>query len=139
MQVKYPSEYNGAIACAPDPIDFRALLPLNIYTSSNAFRSSGSSNCSAVSLQLKEDVTGLAREYTGKMLASLEDEFHFEAAIGGALSGGQIAVWMAVYGPRDGTTGPSQPGTPFAPRSVRRALLMPQVHPGSLYRCGKSH
>ena len=25
----------------------------------------------------------------------------------------------------------------FASRSVRRALLMPQVHPGSLYRCGK--
>ena len=25
-----------------------------------------------------------------------------------------------------------------APRSVRRALLMPQVNPGSLYCCGKS-
>ena len=25
----------------------------------------------------------------------------------------------------------------FAPRSVRRALLMPQVNTGSLYRCGK--
>ena len=24
-----------------------------------------------------------------------------------------------------------------APRSLRRALLMPQVNPGSLYRCGK--
>ena len=27
--------------------------------------------------------------------------------------------------------------TPFASRSVRRPLLMPQVNPGSLYRCGK--
>ena len=27
----------------------------------------------------------------------------------------------------------------FASRSVRRALLLPQVHPGSLYRCGRSH
>ena len=26
---------------------------------------------------------------------------------------------------------------PFASRSLRRALLMPQVNPGSLYRCGK--
>ena len=103
----------STIACAPDPIDFRALLPLNIYTSSNAFRSGGGGggggNCSSVSLQLKADVTGLAREYTGKMLASLEDEFRFEAAIGGALSGGQIAVWMAVYGPRSETTGLPKP------------------------------
>ena len=27
---------------------------------------------------------------------------------------------------------------PFAPWSVRRALLTPQVNPGSRYRCGKS-
>ena len=27
---------------------------------------------------------------------------------------------------------------PFASRSVRRALLTPQVNPGSLYRCGRS-
>ena len=27
---------------------------------------------------------------------------------------------------------------PFAPRSVRRALLTPQINPGSLYRCGRS-
>ena len=31
---------------------------------------------------------------------------------------------------------PVQPN-PFAPRSVRRALLSPQAHAGSLYRCGK--
>lgn len=105
VQVKYPREYNGAIACAPDPIDFRALLPLNIYASSNAFRSSRSS----CGMQLKDDVTGLARTYTGKMLASLEDAFRFEAAIGGAISGGQIGVWMAVYGPRDAATGLPKP------------------------------
>ena len=33
------------------------------------------------------------------------------------------------------TIGP--PRAQSAPRSLRRALLMPQVHPGSLYRCGK--
>ena len=31
--------------------------------------------------------------------------------------------------------GPS--GATSAPRSLRRALLIPQVNPGSLYRCGK--
>ena len=28
---------------------------------------------------------------------------------------------------------------PFASRSVRRALLTPQVNPGSLYSCGESY
>ena len=92
-KVKYPEEYNGAIACAPDPIDFRALLPLDVYASGNAFRKRSG-------LQLKESVTGLARTYTGDMLASLEDGYRFEQALGGALSGGQIGVWMAVYGPK---------------------------------------
>ena len=32
---------------------------------------------------------------------------------------------------------PARPA-PFASRSVRRALLTPQVHPGSHYRCGRS-
>ena len=101
VQVKYPEQYNGAIACAPDPIDFRALLPLNVYTSGNAFRK-------RAGLQLKESVTGLARTYTGDMLASLEDGYRFEQALGGALSGGQIGVWMAVYGPT-GKTGLPRP------------------------------
>ena len=34
--------------------------------------------------------------------------------------------------------GPSSPEPFFASRSVRRAHLTPQAHPGSLYRCSKS-
>ena len=30
----------------------------------------------------------------------------------------------------------ARPAPKFASRSLRRALLMPQVNPGSLYRCG---
>ena len=37
-----------------------------------------------------------------------------------------------------GWTQPVQPKALFASRSVRRALLMLQVNPGSRYRCGKS-
>jgi hypothetical protein len=95
-QVKYPDEYNGAIACAPDPIDFRALSPINIYSQANAFRSGGGGG----KMQLKEDQTGSARTYTGKMLATIEDDWRFEAALGGPVSGGQLGVWMAVYGPK---------------------------------------
>ena len=34
--------------------------------------------------------------------------------------------------------GPSSQSPSFAPRYVRRALLIPQADPGSLYRCSKS-
>ena len=37
-----------------------------------------------------------------------------------------------------GDAAPKVGAAPFAPRSVRHALLTPQVNPGSLYRCGKS-
>ena len=33
---------------------------------------------------------------------------------------------------------PGPSATPFASCSVWRSLLMPQVHPGSVYRCGRS-
>ena len=32
-----------------------------------------------------------------------------QVALGGATSGGQIGVWMAVYGPRDAATGMPKP------------------------------
>ena len=106
VQIKYPNQYNGAIACAPDPIDFRALSPINIYDQTNAFRSSCSSNNKdTCPLQLLSDQVGSARTYTGKMLATIEDDFNFEIALGGPLSGGQIGVWFAVYGPKNQTTG----------------------------------
>jgi len=93
--------YNGCIACAPDPIDFRALSPLNIYSAPNAFKTKSK-------LQLVDSAIGTARTYTGDMLASLEDGYRFELASGGAVSGGQIGVWMAVYGPK-GTDGMPRP------------------------------
>ena len=37
--------------------------------------------------------------------------------------------------PRHGTPGTAR-AAPFASRAVRRALLTPQVNPGSPYRCG---
>jgi hypothetical protein len=81
--VKYPTEYNGCIACAPDPVDFRALSPLNIYASPNAYKTKSK-------LQLVDSVTGTARTYTGDMLASLKGDYLLEEALGGIRSGGQI-------------------------------------------------
>ena len=101
VQVKYPDEYNGAIACAPDPIDFRALSPLNIYTAPNAFKTNSP-------LQLVDSVTGTARTYTGNMLADLKGDYLLERALGGIRGGGQLSIWMAVYGPK-GEDGLPQP------------------------------
>lgn len=99
MQVKYPNQYNGIIACAPDPVDFRALSPLNIYRARNAFRRG------STGLQLQQSVTGTARTYTGDVLSGLEQDWRLEVALGGAVSGGQLGAWMAVYGPKDDLTG----------------------------------
>ena len=92
-QVLYPKEYNGCIACAADPIDFRALSPgVDIYAkNARAFQ-----GASAMSTQ----VTGYARTFKGEVLASLADGWKLEQALGGWRSGGQLSIWMAVYGPK---------------------------------------
>ena len=44
-------------------------------------------------------------------------------------------AFRAVLGRWGSGDGPSRAN--YASRSLRRALLIPQVNPGSLYRCGK--
>ena len=41
VQVFYPTEYNGAFAACPDPIDFRAYTSVNIYEDENAYYTKG--------------------------------------------------------------------------------------------------
>ena len=86
-------QYNGCIACAPDPIDFRALLPgVDIYAKdARAFQRSAMSPSAH---------TGYARTFKGVSLASLEDGWRLEQALGGWRGGGQLSIWMAAYGPK---------------------------------------
>ena len=56
--------------------------------------------------------------------------------LGPGEGGRPVEVEGGMAGPYGWPTGPSR--EKVRSRSLRRALLMPQVHPGSLYRCGKS-
>ena len=49
-----------------------------------------------------------------------------------------VGVVMVTSNAADGSRKLARPPDQTASWSLRRALLTPQVHPGSLYRCGKS-
>ena len=76
-----------------------------------------SASCSA---KFSSHVKGLAGDYTG-------------LCVGGVYTFTEIRGPKTTFAYKD----MARPA-PFASRSARRALLMPQVNPGSLYRCGKS-
>ena len=54
------------------------------------------------------------------------------------VQGLDLLVWLRTSFPQDNNF-TARPAPSFTPRSVRRALLTPQVHTGSRYRCGKEH
>jgi Putative esterase len=90
-QIFYPDEYNGAWACCPDPIDFRAYTVVNIYEDENAYFIEGPFGRVA---QPEE------RDYLGHVTATLEDANHLELVLGShGRSGNQWDIWQAVFGP----------------------------------------
>ena len=90
-QVFYPEEYNGAWAACPDPIDFHAYTTVNIYEHRNAYR---------VDNSWKATPRPAKRNYLGELAATVEEMNHMELALGThSRSGGQFAIWEAVYSP----------------------------------------
>ena len=62
---------------------------------------------------------------------------NLQACIGRCHSDSQCAAGLACFQRSRGEAIPGPPSAKSAPRSLRRALLMPQINPGSLCRCGK--
>jgi len=90
-QVMYPDEYNGCFAACPDPIDFRAYTLVNIYEHKNAYY---------VDSKFKKTPRPAARNYLGKVSATLEEVNHRELVLGTrSRSGRQWDIWEAVYSP----------------------------------------
>lgn len=89
-QVMYPDEYNGCVANAPDPVDFRALQVINIYNQTNGFRKES---------QLHLGSLPFKRSYKGEALSTVEQVARYEQVLGGWRSGGQLTAWFAVWGP----------------------------------------
>jgi hypothetical protein len=96
QQVFYPELYAGTFSTCPDPVDFRYHQIVNMYSDDNAYYRE---------LEWNRVPRPGARSVDGNVSYTMEDENHFELAIGDrGRSGGQWDIWEAVYGPqgRDG-------------------------------------
>ncbi len=99
-QVFYPDDYNGAWVFCPDPIDFRAYGPVNIYEDKNAF--------------FREELFGrieMPEERTtdGHLKATMEQSNRYEYVLGTrGRSGEQWDIWQATFSPM-GEDGYSKP------------------------------
>jgi hypothetical protein len=91
MMVFYPDLFAVSYPWAPDPIDFRKLMQINIYEFDNAFVN-----------QLEWIETGLPaqRETDGLINYHVADEHAYEQVVATKdRSGGQWAIWQALYSP----------------------------------------
>jgi hypothetical protein len=90
-QILYPDEYNGAIGCCPDPIDFTAYTTVDIYNDKNAYFTEG---------PLRRSPRIATRLDDGTLRSTMEQENLYELALGTrSRSGQQYDIWEAVYSP----------------------------------------
>lgn len=90
-QVFYPEEYDGAVAACPDPIDFHAMMTVDIYADKNAYFSEG---------PFRRTPRPSERDYLGATRSTMEQENLLELVLGTkSRSGGQWDIWEAVFSP----------------------------------------
>ncbi len=91
MMIFHPELFAGSFPWAPDPIDFRKLMQINIYESRTAFWNE---------LEWIRTPYPGQRETDGLVNYSVMDEYAWEQAIADRdRSGGQWAIWQALYSP----------------------------------------
>jgi hypothetical protein len=89
MMIFYPDLFAGSWPWAPDPIDFRKNMQINIYENENAYYNEHEWIRTGRPAQ---------REIDGLVNYTVHDEYSYEQAVGPKdRSGGQWAVWQAVY------------------------------------------
>lgn len=99
-QVFYPDDYNGAWVFCPDPIDFRAYGPVNIYADPNAFFHQE---------QFGRIENPEERTTDGHLKATMEQANRYEYVLGThSRSGEQWDIWQATFSPM-GEDGYPQP------------------------------
>ena len=91
MQIFYPDFFGGAWGSCPDPVDFNYYQIVNIYEDENAYFTGDE-------WHLIERPN--ARRFDGNIRSTVRQENHLELATGpNSRSGGQWAIWEAVFGP----------------------------------------
>jgi len=92
LQIFHPDFFNGAWSSCPDPLDFRALQLVNIYTDDNAY------------VNKYGNERPSARDLNGDVKLTMRREVGVENLLGRGnsytASGGQWGAWAAVFGPR---------------------------------------
>lgn len=91
LQAFYPDLFGGAWAFCPDPVDFRKYQIVDLYGDENAYYRE--------SEWMRVPRPG-ERGTDGNVIYTMEDECLYEEAIGDRYrSGGQWAIWNAVFAP----------------------------------------
>jgi len=96
MQVYQPDFWGGSWGWCPDPVDFNYYQIVNIYEDENAYFTKN---------EWHNIERPNARSFDGNVRSTVRQENHLELATGSSTrSGGQWAIWEAVFGPagRDG-------------------------------------
>lgn len=93
QMVFYPDTYAGTWALCPDPVDFRFHQLVNVYEDPNAYFTQH---------EWLNVPRPSAREVSGDTIWTMEEENHWEAALGtnGRSGLGQWDIWQVVYGPQ---------------------------------------
>ncbi len=91
MQIYYPDDFGGAWGWCPDPVDFNYYQIVNVYEDENAYFSGN---------EWHQVERPNARRFDGNVRSTVRQENHMEYAAGpNSRSGGQWAIWEAVFGP----------------------------------------
>jgi len=91
MQVFYPDFFGGTWTFCPDPVDFRKYQIVNLYDDKNAYFRD---------YEWTRVPRGGERDTSGNLIYTQEQENLYEEAIGDRFrSGGQWAIWNAVFAP----------------------------------------
>ena len=91
MMIFYPDLFAGSFPWAPDPIDFRKLMQIDIYEFRSAFDNE---------LEWIRTPLPAQREIDGLVNYTVADEHAYEQTVATLdRSGGQWAIWQALYSP----------------------------------------
>lgn len=92
LQIFYPDFYGGAWVFAPDPLDFRNVEGINIYTDENAYFKQHKWR--------RVPTPNTRNSRTGEIVLTSRQRNHFELVHGTkGRSGQQLDIWSAVFGP----------------------------------------
>ena len=91
LQIFYPDMFGGVWSFCPDPVDFRKYQIVDLYADKNAYYVEG---------EWTRVPRGGERRTDGNLVYTMEQENLYEEATGDRYrSGGQWAIWNAVFAP----------------------------------------